>query len=119
MPKITKAEIDQNRREWIDALNSGYYRQGNGYLKRGKGYKIKYCCFGVLCEINTDKLEQVKLGEFFSFNGSGSEPPEFIVELVGLDTEQMKLLMRLNDDHEVPFHEIASVIESMEIRRQS
>jgi len=33
--------------EWIKALRSGKYAQGEGYLRAGDAY----CCLGVLCEV--------------------------------------------------------------------
>ena len=33
--------------KWVDALRSGEYRQGTGWLERGGAY----CCLGVLCAI--------------------------------------------------------------------
>lgn len=37
--------------EWIDALTSGEYPQGNHYLNKDG----KFCCLGVLCELLVDK----------------------------------------------------------------
>ena len=35
------------KQEWIEALNSGEYQQGQTYLYKDK----RYCCLGVLCEV--------------------------------------------------------------------
>ena len=35
------------KKRWIEALRSGQYKQGQGYLKSGD----KYCCLGVLCNL--------------------------------------------------------------------
>ncbi len=48
--KPTKKQIDKwkvIRKEWVKALRSGDYEQGEGQLVRDG----KYCCLGVLCEI--------------------------------------------------------------------
>lgn len=42
-PKL-KPEIKQ---KWLDALRSGEYEQGEGYLR----YNDKYCCLGVLTDL--------------------------------------------------------------------
>ena len=33
---------------WVKKLRSGDFKQGTGYLRRGKGVETKYCCLGVL-----------------------------------------------------------------------
>jgi len=40
MKTVTKAE-------WIDALKSGKYKQGEGRLRRDD----RFCCLGVLCDL--------------------------------------------------------------------
>jgi hypothetical protein len=35
------------KQKWVDALTSGGYEQGNGFLRQGN----KFCCLGVLCDI--------------------------------------------------------------------
>lgn len=39
-------------REWVEALESGDYNQGQGLLKQvvDEG-KVQHCCLGVLCEV--------------------------------------------------------------------
>lgn len=38
--------------KWVEALRSGKYEQGKGYLKNPYN---KYCCLGVLCEVEVIK----------------------------------------------------------------
>lgn len=38
--------------EWLDALRSGNYKQGKGYLKDNKD---EFCCLGVLCDLYAKK----------------------------------------------------------------
>jgi len=54
-----KNDADAQRviRDWIDALRSGSYPQGEGQLRRGvdtvelpEGVSHDYCCLGVLCD---------------------------------------------------------------------
>lgn len=47
-------------RQWIAALRSGEYTQGQGQLCTG-GKKPKHCCLGVLCEI-AEKEEKLHDG---------------------------------------------------------
>ena len=50
--QYTPAEIREHRRMWVEALRSGAYKQGTGYLcqvtETGERY---YCCLGVACEV--------------------------------------------------------------------
>jgi len=48
MSKLTKDEVRANRLKWLEALESGEYRQvhGNGLAVNGA-----YCCLGVACEV--------------------------------------------------------------------
>lgn len=36
---------------WVDALNSGKYRQGGSYLCTKDNGRLKYCCLGVLSKV--------------------------------------------------------------------
>lgn len=36
---------------WVDALNSGKYRQGNSHLCTKEKGRFKYCCLGVLSKV--------------------------------------------------------------------
>lgn len=44
-----RAQIEAHRKQWIDALRSGNYKQGGGYLHRQD--KDAYCCLGVACKL--------------------------------------------------------------------
>jgi hypothetical protein len=37
--------------EWVEALESGKYKQGEGVLCGKKGEELQYCCLGVLSKI--------------------------------------------------------------------
>lgn len=53
-------------RLWVDALRSGKYKQGSGYLRQGD----KYCCLGVVCEL-------CPLVEAEASNALSNEDPEY------------------------------------------
>jgi hypothetical protein len=46
-------------KKWIKALQSGKYKQGEGYLKQinSRG-KTRHCCLGVLCELYNDSMKK-------------------------------------------------------------
>jgi hypothetical protein len=45
--KITRKELIE---KWLEALESGEYKQGKGALRIENG-QTKYCCLGVLCDV--------------------------------------------------------------------
>jgi hypothetical protein len=96
-----KPEIKER---WIEALESGKYRQTQGHLQVKDGadseYRDGYCCLGVLCELAVeDGVVNVKTNrnvygitevEYFSgdpdesVDSSTTELPEAVVEWAGL-----------------------------------
>jgi hypothetical protein len=42
----------ENIRKWVDALRSGKYKQGTGFLKRVVDGETCHCCLGVACEVS-------------------------------------------------------------------
>ena len=45
---------------WIDALRSGEYEQGTGFLRKegtGDGGRGEFCCLGVLCDLYVESEE--------------------------------------------------------------
>jgi hypothetical protein len=51
--------------EWVKALRSGDYEQGQEYLCRGG----KFCCLGVLCEIQELQKQNVEGNIYYVFEG--------------------------------------------------
>lgn len=85
----------QARQKWVEALESGMYKQGSGYLKMDNPYKpegeqVTYCCLGVACELfnqlepdNRLDYYKTRKGENFvrDYENEGKEtdaPPEEI-----------------------------------------
>jgi hypothetical protein len=93
--------------EWVAALRSGDYKQGQGYLlyteyKADYGdYYVedvgvdRYCCLGVGCNLNRTMPD----------NTETSDVP-------WLDTESSDDLARENDTNHKSFAEIADIIEA-------
>lgn len=120
---------NEARKIWIEALRSGKYQQGEGYLKVFSEEKgtFQYCCLGVACEIFKETLnlrEEEENRGSSSFNGLGLIPPGEIVSLLGLHTAygnkygdaaeeefQGASLVDLNDELKLSFEEIAEVLE--------
>ena len=127
-----KAEI---QKLWVEALRSGTYRKGLGTLR--KAYKNKsdeFCCLGVLSDLAVKHGVEVKI----SFNevvlGNPEKPtgvyaydttttclPNSVMEWAGLGSPDPKVkrnpsevednLSNFNDLYDLPFSEIARLIE--------
>lgn len=119
-----KAEI---RDAWADALESGDYKQGTGYLTRLEtpDGKPRHCCLGVLCELAV-KADVIPEG-FESFLGTSLSygatketallPPE-VMEWAGLKGGNVQFKYaggfedadHLNDSIGLTFPEIAKLV---------
>jgi len=105
------------KKEWVDALRSGEYKQTKGVLKD----KDSFCCLGVLCDIHSKETgEEWEEDTYFVEVG---ELPERVVswaELTGFnpsnplvkvnDITKRISLAELNDGGKI-FDEIADIIE--------
>lgn len=59
--------------KWVEALRSGKYEQGIGYLHDLTN--DKFCCLGVLCDVAVREGLQVKVGSLpVQFAGISDEP---------------------------------------------
>lgn len=104
--------------DWLAALRSGDYRQGQLLLRYRPTYKQKdrYCCLGVLCEVIGEEftLREEELGSnikhHYEIEGINSSLSENLLDLVGLNHEEEGRLIDMNDGN-MTFKEIADHIE--------
>jgi hypothetical protein len=120
------------KKQWVDALRSGKYRQGFGALRKGLGLdNDQYCCLGVLCEVaglSSNRplgddayiyaFEKDK-GLLTSYNCSNTCLPGTLaekLELMRVPTVHIDgfdvSLVTLNDDRKMSFKQIADIIEA-------
>ena len=94
--------------EWVKALRSGKYKQGNGRLRDGD----TFCCLGVLCDIGTKKA-WASNGAYCGLAGDKRTGflPHTISNLAGLSDYTQNVLSSLNDCAGSSFNEIADWIE--------
>ena len=106
--------MDKNlKSKWIKALRSGRYRQGQDGLRSGG----KYCCLGVLAQINGAKWIERKpfIGE--RSVGDRNSPEGFLSPaFCGLRTSTQGTLANMNDGNTKDgnarsFKQIADYIE--------
>ena len=110
------------KKRWIDALNSGDYKQGQHGLNIGD----EFCCLGVLCDLAAaDGVVTVVYEPQFryvrsyqSFDGETKYLPPAVQSWAGLDNrnpavavDHDRSLASLNDDG-YTFEAIALVIEA-------
>lgn len=115
--------IKEIKERWVEALRSGKYPQGGGYLLKDG----KYCCLGVLCElavedniISKDIEKSIDLDEITLFGDDLEWRSAFLPKKVAnwsclFETNfnyngTNKDLVTLNDDG-VTFTTIADLIE--------
>lgn len=105
------------RLKWLEALESGKYKQAEGRLRRPRedGKSYGYCCLGVLCNIAV----QDGVG---TWEKAGSESPTYFTldgeddgvglvysmqQVVGIENALQSRLISMNDDEGKSFKEIA------------
>lgn len=96
--------------QWIKALRSGKYAQGQGKLNQNN----KFCCLGVLCEVLRKplKLRRKKLNSLMSYQNMTSLPPEKVSKFMKYSENLVSTLVNKNDTQCETFAEIANYIES-------
>lgn len=101
------------KQKWVEALRSGKYKQGQGYLRKGNNY----CCLGVLCDLHDDKEWIPSDHPTKPIYNYGDElrndyPPAFISQWVAISEGFIETLIHYNDTKGFTFDEIANYLES-------
>lgn len=112
--------------QWVEALRSGEYEQGNGRLHYRKDGEIKHCCLGVLCdlavksglevEVNPPEPAECKCGDHppnpdssvdgpFYYDGYDDFLPDAVMEWAGLHRQNP----RIDDGEDAPEDETATL----------
>lgn len=118
----TYGSVDKARKhfrlKWLEALESGRYKQAQGQLREAKMDKKSYgyCCLGVLSNLaakdGVGEWEPSYGGECRYFVLDGHTDDMNIVEplayVVGLPTKLRDRLVTMNDDEDKSFKEIAA-----------
>jgi len=105
---ITREELIQ---KWLEALRSGKYRQGKGYLKSQDEQGVMFDAIGVLCDVAGVILIPVEGQSFYKdVDGFVSIMPVHVHRILQLSDRQEWSIMWQNDNG-WDFHEIADWIE--------
>lgn len=103
---------EQIKKQWVEALRSGKYKQGREYLRTelSKG-TYNYCCLGVLCDIKDERIWDHKQPQDY-INYAYSEFPSYtILDWAKLNGKIAEGLAAMNDCG-ASFEEIADWIET-------
>lgn len=79
--------------KWAKALESGKYKQGNGFLKNANKITsdITFCCLGVLCDISKQGTWRKEPTGCFTYKSDGEsksgELPHNVQEWSGMNTK--------------------------------
>lgn len=109
---------------WVEALRSGQYKQGTGYLRVRSEPHDRFCCLGVLCALaETDEiiaLEGNGEDRCYSYGNRFAGLPNPVIEWAGLRTdhgdpvviEESRMTLAVHNDTGRSFVEIADAIEA-------
>jgi hypothetical protein len=124
-----KSEV---KKRWVDALRSGKYRQGTGYLINSSNAtgQCKHCCLGVLCDLylqehdatlswNSEAISDTEVLNVASLYGTEFLLPYQVQQWAGLHEsspcveylDSTEMLSELNDYHGLDFDYLADLIE--------
>jgi hypothetical protein len=98
---------------WLEALESGRYKQGKGQLRTDLN---EFCCLGVLCDVAVEHFELGKWNdsnqEVYKLNGKEScfDLHPTLAVMAGLDYEKQSFYTHANDSLDMNFKQIAGVI---------
>lgn len=122
---------------WAEALLSGKYKQGTGYLcqKDNNTGKESHCCLGVLCEVAPDTSKNFLHGNAAAMFGDGEDAnegvlPDAVQEWAGMksgggvldaikdlacfddidENDRPYRLWQLNDQYDWSFDDLAELI---------
>lgn len=113
--------VDEIVRLWTDALRSGEFKQGKSKLR---DIEDNYCCLGVLCElaVRAGVIEPAKpitangVRVRYTYDNYGGFLPPVVQEWAHLSSDCGQYLghhaLYSENDHGVPFEDIAKTIES-------
>lgn len=78
------------KKEWVDALRSGQYKQGTGWLCKEVNGEREYCCLGVLTDLaiknGIDIEVTAYLDDAISYDGESEFLPEVVMEWAEIRT---------------------------------
>lgn len=112
--RYTKAEVRQHRLAWVEALESGKYRQAQEELMKKIGGRYYYCCLGIACDLSGLGVWDYEKGRYVYTTDQSSEAlllPRDVADWLGIRGDDPWLgdhkASQLNDQLGWDFAEIA------------
>jgi hypothetical protein len=103
-------------KKWIEALDSGEYKQTRGILQNVNGY----CCLGVACRVLIPENNLRKNGDMLYGVIPDYQPssPDWLMDInADFERKTLKDLTALNDHYGFTFSEIATCLELVYIHK--
>lgn len=110
--------MNANAEKWVEALESGDYKQGMGYLR----HDDSFCCLGVACDLyvqeHPGELEVSVYDGYVSYYSYGAEVailPTQVQDWIGLRNRRGAYggkQLTADNDRRVAFADIAAAIRS-------
>lgn len=130
---VSLKEYARRRKLWLDALESGRFKQTTGTLTLLDGIKKSHCCLGVACVVAAKDIKIVKktCGQWVDYDEEGSTMPSSVMDYFGFRTNDgtfskaIKVpvntahivaneaygLVELNDTRKMSFKQIAEIVK--------
>jgi hypothetical protein len=109
------ATLTPNQLKWVEALESGAFKQGQGGLavERGDGSR-EYCCLGVACRLAIQDSDDI------IFDRKAGYLPRRVQKWLSVDDSNPTIgnhyAAELNDEHGLSFAEIAARVREHGVR---
>lgn len=100
------------KEKWLEALRSGEYEQGSGYLRTTND---SFCALGVLCDVAVKDGVEVtveKVGILYKYDSRVGFPPRSVTLWAGFDEDYgIESIISGKNDSGESFEKIADFIE--------
>lgn len=111
--------LNDNAKQWVEALRSGKYTQGMGLLRSRND---EYCCLGVACELYAERHPELVIAapredsDYYTYGGRCDTLPHAVVVWLGLrdaagSYRPEESALTEDNDNGMTFAEIADIIE--------
>ena len=68
--------MNKNAQKWVEALESGQYKQTKGYLSKGNN---RFCCLGVACDLYQEEIGDLQVNSYYDmifYDNEGKHLPK-------------------------------------------
>ncbi len=98
-------------KNWVDALRSGKYKQGQKALRQETPEGSRFCCLGVACDLEDPKKWRNLEGGKADFDYHQGWLSQELLAKLGFNHMEQSSLANMNDNQGKTFDEIARYLE--------